>query len=225
MTATVIDPQTTVAQAVLAHSACAEVFQRHRIDYCCQGGRSIAVACEQRGVALPHLLAELDDAIAARGDGGVAAAALPTPELIGHIVSTHHAYLRRSLPFIGALAAKVHRVHGDREPRLAEVDALCKALTADLDGHLDQEEQALFPALVAAGADRAALAAELAEMIDDHVAIGELLGQLRAATDDYAPPAWACTSYRTLFAELANLEADVLRHVHLENHALAPRFA
>lgn len=220
-----IDPLASVAQTVLAHSACAEVFHRHRIDYCCQGARSIADACDQRGVALPRILAELEDAIAERGDGAISAAALPTPELIGHIVSTHHAYLRKALPFIGGLAAKVHRVHGDKEPRLAEVDALCKTLAADLDAHLDQEEQHLFPGLIAPSGDRRALTAELATMFDDHVAIGELLARLRTITDDFTPPAWGCTSYRTLFAELAALEADVLRHVHIENHVLMPRFA
>ncbi len=220
-----IDPHTSVAQAVLAHSACAEVFQRHRIDYCCQGARSIADACGQRGVAVPALLAELDQAITARGGDGVAAASLATPALLDHIVATHHAYLRRTLPFVGGLAAKVHRVHGDKEPRLTVVDGLCATLAADLDAHLDQEETQLFPALAAMTGDRAQLADELAAMFADHLAIGALLERLRTATDDYTPPAWACTSYRTLFAELANLEADILRHVHLENHVLMPRFA
>ncbi len=221
---TMIDPHTSVAQTVLAHSACAEVFQRHRIDYCCQGARSIADACSHRGVAVPGLLAELDAAIAARGDSAVAGAALPTPELVDHIVSTHHAYLRRALPFIGGLATKVHRVHGDKEPRLGVVHELCATLADDLDAHLDQEEQHLFPALIAPTGDRAQLTCELAAMFDDHLAIGALLERLRTATDDYTPPAWACTSYRTLFAELASLEDDILRHVHLENHVLMPRF-
>ena len=30
---------------------------------------------------------------------------------------------------------------------------------------------------------------------------------------------------RTLFAELEQLERDILTHVHLENHVLMPRFA
>lgn len=48
---------------------------------------------------------------------------------------------------------------------------------------------------------------------------------MRDAAEDYLIPDWACTSYRTLFAELERLEGDVLRHVHLENHVLMPRFA
>jgi regulator of cell morphogenesis and NO signaling len=219
-----LDPQTTVAQTVLDHSACAAVFQRHRIDYCCHGDRSIVQACGDRGVDVVGLIAELEAAISERGDGGVEAAALDTSELIGHIVSTHHTYLRRALPFVGGLATKVHRVHGAKEPRLAEVETLCATLATELDAHLDDEEERLFPALGARPVDTRAVRAEFATMFEDHLRVGALLERLRAATDDFTPPAWACTSFRTLFAELANLEADILRHVHLENHVLMPRF-
>ena len=37
-------------------------------------------------------------------------------------------------------------------------------------------------------------------------------------------PEWGCSSYRVLMSELEALEGDVLRHVHLENHVLMPRF-
>ena len=58
----------------------------------------------------------------------------------------------------------------------------------------------------------------------DHEWIGEQIGRLRTLSDEYTAPEWACRSYRTLFAELEALETDVLRHVHLENHVLFPRF-
>jgi regulator of cell morphogenesis and NO signaling len=48
---------------------------------------------------------------------------------------------------------------------------------------------------------------------------------MRTAAEDYSVPEWACDSYRTLFRELERLEADVHRHVHLENHVLLPRAA
>ena len=51
------------------------------------------------------------------------------------------------------------------------------------------------------------------------------LNTLAELTDDFQAPEWACGSYRTLFAELRHLHGDILRHVHLENHVLAPRFA
>ena len=72
--------------------------------------------------------------------------------------------------------------------------------------------------------DAAVIERELQTMFADHLAVGDLLHRLREATEAFAVPEWGCNSYRTLFAELARLEADVLTHVHLENHVLLPRF-
>ena len=220
-----LDAQTTVARAVLDHSECAAVFQRHRIDYCCKGSRSIAAAAEERGIDQAVLMAELQRAIADRRVGSdVDPAALPTASLIAYIIGRHHDYLRAVLPFARALAAKVARVHGDHNPRLVELAAVIAELTDALVPHLDMEEQVLFPALMARSPHPALVATELGAMHEEHLAVGALLARMRDATEDYRLPDWACTSYRTLFAELEKLEGDVLRHVHIENHVLMPRF-
>jgi regulator of cell morphogenesis and NO signaling len=223
-----LDPRTTIARTVLDHAETASVFQRHRIDFCCKGNRSITEACAERGVDEAVVLADLEQAIADReGLSPASPSAMSTPALIAHIISTHHAYLRRTLPFVRGLAAKVGRVHGEREPQLVTLAALVVELEATLTPHLDAEEGVLFHAMLAANAGAAgvnAMADDLVAMKQEHEAVGALLEQIRSAADGYHAPEWACTSYRTLFAELDQLEGDILRHVHLENHVLAPRF-
>jgi regulator of cell morphogenesis and NO signaling len=91
--------------------------------------------------------------------------------------------------------------------------------------HLDEEEETLFPALVAKDPDLRLVARELKTMRADHDVVGKLLERLRSVSDDFQLPDWACNSYRTLFSELERLEGDVHMHVHLENHVLMPRFA
>ncbi len=66
---------------------------------------------------------------------------------------------------------------------------------------------------------------ELGAMYEDHVAVGQLLTRIRELSDEFTLPAWGCNTYRVYMAELAALEDDILRHVHLENHVLLPRFA
>jgi quercetin dioxygenase-like cupin family protein len=148
---------------------------------------------------------------------------MSTADLIGHIVETHHEYLREHLPFAQGLAAKVARVHGDKNPKLREVQRVVDALAASLIPHLDDEEGVLFPAILAEARDATQVTALLQGMMDEHLGVAALLEQLRAASDDFTLPAWACTSYRTLFAELEQLEADIFTHVHLENHVLRPQ--
>lgn len=220
-----IDLEQSVASVVLGHSECAAVFQHHRIDYCCGGQLSIAAACEKHGIEPGVLLTELAEAIATCTPGeDVDVRALSTPALVAHIVDRHHAYLRDALPFVGALADKVARVHGSREPRLREIASVVHELSEVLLPHLDEEERELFPLVLGKQPDAELVRRELERMRDEHMVVGGLLGRLHETADGYAPPDWACNSYRTLLGELDRLERDVLVHVHLENHELLPRF-
>ena len=212
-------PDASVASLVLDHPAAARILQKHRIDFCCRGERSLGEACAARGISVHEVLAELNSS---RASGtGRDSRSLTTPELIDHIVEQHHGYLRETLPFVLALASKVARVHGDANERLRLLDSTVRELADTLQGHLEHEEESVFPALRANHPDASGL---LQGMIAEHERVGELIWSLRAAADDYRVPDWACRSYRALFTELARLEYDVLRHVHLENHVLRPRF-
>jgi regulator of cell morphogenesis and NO signaling len=222
-----LDTQQSVASLVLDHSECAPVFQRHRIDFCCRGKLSIEEAAREKGVALDVLSSELSRAIAERRGGERSAdpRELSTPRLLAYIVAKHHEYLRQALPFVKTLANKVGRVHGDHNPKLRDLSAAVDELVAALEPHLLEEEEHLFPLLVAEAPDRAKVATMLAAMHAEHLEVADLLTRIRAASEDFTLPSWACNSYRALFAELVQLEADIFAHVHLENHVLEPRFA
>jgi regulator of cell morphogenesis and NO signaling len=219
-----LDPNSPVATIVLDHSECAAVFAHHRIDYGCKGTRALATACQDLGLDVGAIIGELETAIARRrpAAGPTDPRTLSTREVITKLIAPHHQYLHRSMPHLQTLAGKVARVHGDREPSLREVARLFDALVETLRAHLADEETALFPALIA-GRDEDA-APMLLDMRREHEQVGVMLADLRQAARDYQPPEWACNSYRTLMSELAALEADVLEHVHIENHVLLPRY-
>jgi regulator of cell morphogenesis and NO signaling len=223
---TTIDPQGSLAAMVSAHPETAQVFQRHRLDFCCRGETSLAEACAQKKIDLATLSAELVEVIESRSSAQHAEdlACLATPELVKEIVDRHHAYLREVMPFLEMLAIKVARVHGDSEPRLLQLRDAYLRLKEALEPHLDQEERVLFPTLLQGEPDKAVLASEFSSMHHEHLAVGDLLQEIRALADDFRAPGWACRSYQTLFAELEALEGDTLRHVHTENHVLMPRF-
>ena len=60
-------------------------------------------------------------------------------------------------------------------------------------------------------------------MEHEHDQAGALLSKLRALTDGYAAPQWACETFRALYRGLAELESTMHVHVHLENNVLFPR--
>jgi regulator of cell morphogenesis and NO signaling len=220
-----VDHNATVAGIVTNHAVAARVFQRHGIDYCCHGNVTVPEACVEKRLDPVAVFAELEAAIAGSGDRpGDDPRALSTAALIARIIDQHHGYLRRALPYIAPIMVKVATVHGPRDTNLQQLHDAFRDLADSLGPHLDEEEEVLFPALMRRHPDALLVKEELERMHQDHLAVGDLLARIRTLSDGFTTPEWGCNTYRVLMAELDALEADILRHVHLENHVLAPRF-
>jgi regulator of cell morphogenesis and NO signaling len=220
-----LDPRMSVGEIVSAHPACAKVFQAHRIDFCCGGGASVPEACARAGADAEAVLRELEDACRDRaGDPDLRGTA--TRALIAYVIDRHHAYLRKNLPLLLEMMAKVARVHGARNPTLVRLHGALRTLIDRLEPHIAWEEDVLFPALLRplASVDRELVERELATMRDEHLAVAGTLRTIRELADDFTVPEWGCTTYRVLFGGLAELEGDIHRHVHIENLVLMPRF-
>jgi regulator of cell morphogenesis and NO signaling len=98
--------------------------------------------------------------------------------------------------------------------------------------HLVKEEAVLFPAfrqmeLAGEGATPRscfpALINPIRHMMEDHDDAGELLRRIRTITNQFAPPPNACMSFQALYRGSREFEADLHRHIHLENNILFPR--
>lgn len=218
----------TVGELVAENPASARVFEKYGIDYCCGGKRSVDDACRERGVAPAALLDELNQAaLRPRLDERIWEQE-PLSDLIAHIVSHHHAYLKSELPRIADLFTKVARAHSEREPALVEVSEIFGILKEELDAHLMKEEMILFPTIgkLEAGSSSGApcsIEQPIARMEYEHESAGRALAQMRHLTRDYYIPDEACNTYRALFAALVELESDLHEHIHLENNILFPR--
>lgn len=212
-----------VGEVVAENYGRAVVFERYGIDFCCGGDRSVREASEAAGVAYEDLAQDLLDAPLA-GVGEADARSWALDELAAHIVAVHHHYVRESLPSLLAFSEKVARVHGDQHGELQEVRALVVELAAELSRHMEAEEGVLFPrvAELIAGEGSAAVAAPLEALEADHEHAGGLMHRMRELSGGYATPDDACTTYRAFYAKLAEFEADLHLHVHLENNVLFP---
>jgi regulator of cell morphogenesis and NO signaling len=202
------------------------VFEELGSDYCCGGRVPLAEAGARRGLDPDEVRRRLDRADAAPASGSDWRAA-PLGDLCHHIVTTHHDYLRRALPRIRELLAKLARVHGRRHPELVEALDLFGPFADDLALHMAKEEQVLFPLIrqMEAGVvpPSPRVLQPILVMEAEHDAAGEVLEELRRLTGGYAVPADGCNTYRAGMAALAELEADMHTHVHTENNILFPR--
>lgn len=217
-----IEAGTTVGAIATEHPLSTRVFARHGIDFCCGGGRPLGDLCEEKGIPLEQMLGEIDAVISEDAETPVRWDQEPLGALLDHIVSAYHEPLREELPRIEAMARKVNRVHGAKDPeRLQGLLDTFLGMKADLDQHLEKEEQILFP-MIRQGQGSMATG-PIAVMEQEHEAVGGMLRRLRELTGDYTVPEGACNTWRALWVGLADLERALHEHIHLENNVLHPR--
>jgi len=224
----------TIREIVAQDFRAAEVFQRHGIDFCCKGNRSIEEACRSGGVSVERLVREVAEATAPPLAGGPRFNAWDLATLVSYIQANHHAYVRRALPLLVMHTEKVAKVHGDTHPELRQVAHLFGQVAVEMTSHMAKEEHILFPYIVALeGAFLANTSAPatpfgtvrnpIRMMEAEHETAGDAMARIRALTSGYAIPENACTTYRVCLQELEAFEHDLHEHVHLENNILFPR--
>lgn len=220
----------TVAQLVIEHPSALGVFNKYNIDYCCGGHRSLAEACGKAGVDTNDVLTELDASFVSASGPALRPETWSSATLINFIQENHHAFIRHAVPELEALLEKVCARHGQDSPVLLEIRDTFLAMASELMQHMNKEELVLFPALRRLGADTANAPLQkiiqnpITVMEDEHVAAGNSIKRLRALTNNYTPPDYACMTYRVTFQKLHEFDEDLMLHVHLENNILFSRF-
>jgi len=227
-------PEMTLADIVTGDARTATVFDRIGLDYCCHGHQTLREAATDRGVPLSELVEQLVG-LGPRPDGSAAPAATDDLAALAHyVVERHHRYVRETAPTISAWLDKLVARHGTRHPELAGIQLAFEELSSELLSHMSKEEHLLFPyiaALAAASKAGAQLPPSpfgtilnpIRVMEEDHREAGDHMSRIRLWSQSYHPPADACRTYRLCYDALAQFEADLHQHVHLENHVLFPR--
>jgi regulator of cell morphogenesis and NO signaling len=221
----------TVGSVVRRRPALAQVFERQGIDYCCGGKKTLEEVCAAKGIDPQTILNVLEKGAASSDNTeDVDVMAMSLTELADLIERTHHAYLYSELPRLDKMTEKVASVHGGRDARLSQVRATFLALVREMYGHMMKEEEILFPMIRRLESSQTtpafhcgSLANPIRQMELEHDEAGWALEKIRTLTDDYAPPEWACNTYRAMLDSLARLESDMHQHVHRENNVLFPR--
>jgi regulator of cell morphogenesis and NO signaling len=228
----------SIAEIVVKHPETRKIFEKMGIDYCCGGRNSLKDACEKAGLSPQKGVQKLRKVIEASGrersdDKDLDRVSLE--ELIDHIVSEHHAFLKKELPRLKNLREKVYQAHQQKHGRMLEnLGRISEKLRIDIEMHLAKEEQILFPAIeqienhVRQGGPEpeihcGRITNPINQMEYEHEVAGSLLAEIQKTTSDYNPPADACESFKALYDGLRELEDNLHEHIHLENNILFPK--
>ena len=233
-----ISENTSVAKIVTRYPHTRKFFEGIGIDYCCGGKYSLKNACDKIGLAWQDVIEKLLERLQeseSKPAHIIDWTKASLTELAGHIVNRHHSYLREQFPRLTNLADKVFNAHKENHGEMIrKLKEVLENLRADIEMHLEKEEQILFPLIK----DMEAFANgqgpmptvhcgtvenPIRQMEFEHDTAGDFLSRMRSITNDYQLPDDACESFKALYDGLKELEKDLHEHIHLENNILFPK--
>lgn len=218
-----------VSQIVASNYQTAKVFSRYGIDFCCKGGIPLSKACLDKDINITEIIEALEDAMRLTNADEPSHTDLVV--LIEHIETVHHKYVKETIRVLQPYLNKVQIVHSDRHPELNIIVDEFSQCAQELSAHMMKEELVLFPYIkamyeskkkgfVLAKPHFGHVDNPIRMMEHEHVTEGERFQRIAELTDGYTPPKDACQTYRVAFSMLKEFEADLHRHIHLENNVL-----
>jgi regulator of cell morphogenesis and NO signaling len=224
----------SLAEIVNNNHRAAGIFEKHLLDFCCNGKRTLQEACTANNLPIHDILSALEQTkketaylITQPHEN------LSLSQLADYIVAVFHGYTKNEMPIIDGYLQKVAAKHGDRHPEMKKVYETFIALKEEMEQHMKKEEAVLFPRIKEIEQQATSgnhlqfsmsyLNSPISMMEHEHDHAGQAMAEIRQLTNNYQPPSDACTTYRLSFAALEAFELNLHQHVHLENNNLFPK--
>ena len=222
-----------IGELVAQNYKTASVFKKFKIDFCCNGNRTISEACERKNLNAAVLINELNKMIISQ-EQNIDFNSWELDLLADYIEKTHHRYVIAKIEEIKPYLNKVVKVHGNHNPELKEIEILFNQSAHELTQHLQKEEMVLFPFIrnmVNSKIEKKPLLIPhfgtvenpISMMKNEHQNEGERFEKIAGLSNNYTPPSHACNTYRVTFALLKEFEDNLHQHIHLENNILFPK--
>ena len=174
----------TLSQWAIQLPESTKLFNRYGIDFCFEGERSLAFACDKLKLNQKEILSELE--LLKQKMISSAWPNRPMFELIDHIITFYHDSLRKLFPELIMLADKVEKVHIDHDHCPMGLSSMLQEIYDDLQDHMLKEEQILFPLIKNGQGHNAGMPIKV--MRSEHDLHGENLNKLKDLAFNFSAP-------------------------------------
>ena len=142
-----IHSETTVREVALQIPQATRLFEKLKIDYCCGGTQPLGKACASAGVDVDNVIEILVEVTQSTSPdaAGFDFQNASLPELIEHILNTHHVFTKSEMDRLEALTVKVISAHGGNHPELIQLGELFRRLCDDLKPHIFKRRAGTLP--------------------------------------------------------------------------------
>ena len=229
-----ITPDTSVGELVKLNFRTAQIFQANRIEYCCEGNKTISDACKEYDINPEQLIRQLEDLLSQKSSDSELLNNPELNEICTYIVKRHHAYVHENSRFLKSNFEKLFKMHGEQYPELLKIIELFNVFTEDFTLHMRKEEMMLFPyihGLESAKKENSPLPKSpfhsisdpIVMMISEHLTEGQDFNKICELYENIRIPKDSCITYEVTYKQLMDFQNDLHIHIQIENNILFPR--
>lgn len=219
------------ANVVTVYPQASDLFNQYKINFCCEGERTIGVQCYELNIDVQQVLDELNERYAIwKTDGNMTFNwdSVTLSQIVDHITEHHHAYLTKELTALSHYVTRVSQVHGGNQPHLVELNTLYEQLVEYINTHIQIEKETLFPLInqYEVSPDEKLLfeiKQTNGELINRHQVINQLFKRMNEVTNNFKAPLDACGTYLVAYDRLVELELNIRQYIHLEQNIFFKR--
>ena len=212
----------SLSELVKIFPASAHLFESKGIDYFVNSGRNIVEVCERIRCDRDQLWDEIQ--IISKSPNAYARFhTWNSAFVIDYILENHHTYVADKLPQISLLIKYLDDVHGSAAPYLTHLKNEFLVFQEDLEAHIKEEEEIVFPELrryIKGEAKDEDVQNSLIWMEEDHILTGSSTRKIRSICNNYIPGEDDLPGVILLYKDLKEFEADLHFHIYLENNVL-----
>lgn len=226
--------QKSIGQIVAEDYRTSQVFEKHNIDFCCNGGRSLQEVAAEKNLSVESLTDEIFKLQEDKSEGNIDFDSWPLDLLTDYIVKKHHRYSEKQIPVIKPYLDKICKVHGGHHPELFEIQKIFDGIVGEVAAHMKKEEIILFPfikKMVEAKENNTpynnpsgkSVGNPVEMLTHEHDSQGDAFKRIAELSNNYTNPPDGCNTYRVTLGLLQEFQQDLHKHIHLENNILFPK--
>lgn len=226
-----INTKTKVEDIVKIDSGMMDFFNREKIDFCCNGYKTIEEVAKEKNIDANNLAEKIQGAINSDSPNTEEITNLndfknlDIKEMIDSLVIDHHKRERDLLFEIDPLLNKILSVHFEHHGEvLMKLHSLFADLKKELEEHFVKEEEITFPIMLENKNPSLETIKKVEELESDHEKAGNIIKEMIDLTDWFNAPEDACNTYKYTFRLLEELSKDVFVHVFKENSIMFEKY-
>lgn len=226
-----INTKTKIEDIVKIDSGMMEFFNKVKIDFCCNGHKTIEEVAKEKNIDANNLAEKIQEAINSDNPNTEDITnlndfkKLDIKEMIDSLVIDHHKKERDLLFEIDPLLNKILSVHFEHHGDvLMKLHSLFADLKKELEEHFVKEEEITFPLMLDNESPSQNVIRKVEELESDHEKAGDIIKEMIDLTDWFNAPEDACNTYKYNFRLLEELSKDVFVHVFKENSIMFEKY-